>query len=101
MTRRLPEGISVRHARSCPARSGERCRCSPSYQAQVWSPRDRKRLSRTFPTLAAAKAWRQDAAVALRRGTLRAGATATLNQAADDWLEAANAGLILNRSGDR
>jgi hypothetical protein len=47
--KRLPEGITVRHGRSCPAREGKRCRCDPNYQAQVWSARDGKRLSRTFP----------------------------------------------------
>jgi hypothetical protein len=45
----------------------------PSSQAQGWSSRDRKRLTRTFPTLAAAKAWRHDAMTALCRETLRAG----------------------------
>jgi integrase len=100
MAKRPPEGISVRHRRSCPSREGVPCRCSPSYQAQVWSPRDRKRLSRSFPTLAAAKAWRHDASVALRSGTLRVGGSAKLRQAADEWLEAAKAGLARTRSGD-
>ena len=93
MSKRLPEGISLRHARSCPSRSGDRCRCTPRYQAQAWSPRDRKRLTRTFPTLAAARSWRYDALVGLRRGTLRAAGGVTLNQAADEWLSAAQAGL--------
>ena len=100
MSKRLPEGISLRHARSCPSRSGDRCRCTPRYQAQAWSPRDRKRLTRTFPTLAAARSWRYDALVGLRRGTLRAAGGVTLNQAADEWLSAAQAGLARNRSGD-
>jgi integrase len=100
MAKRPPEGISVRHRRSCPSREGGPCRCSPSYQAQVWSPRDRKRLSRSFPTLAAAKAWRHDASVALRSGTLRVGGSAKLRQAAEDWLDAAKAGLARTRSGD-
>lgn len=100
MAKRLPEGISLRHARSCPARSGERCRCTPRYQAQAWSPRDRKRLTRTFPTLAAARGWRYDALVGLRHGTLRAAGSVTLRQAADEWLAAAQAGFVRNRSGD-
>jgi integrase len=100
MAKRLPEGISVRHARSCPSRSGGRCRCTPRYQAQAWSPRDRKRLTRTFPTLAAARGWRYDALVGLRHGTLRAAGGVTLRQAADEWLAAAEAGLVRNRSGD-
>ncbi len=100
MSKRLPEGISLRHARSCPSRYGEGCRCTPRYQAQAWSPRDRKRLTRTFPTLAAAKGWRYDALVGLRNGTLRAAGNVTLQQAAEDWLAAAKTGLIRNRSGD-
>lgn len=105
MARRRSEGITVRHSLGCPARwsAGPEkgaCRCSPTYQAQVWSPGDRKRISRTFPSLAAAKAWRHDASVALRRGTLLVGGGARLRDAAADWLEAAEAGLVRNRSGD-
>lgn len=60
MARRRPEGIIARHSYGCPARwdvGSEKgpCRCSPRYQAQVRSP-DGKRISRTFPTQAAAKA---------------------------------------------
>jgi hypothetical protein len=71
MAKRLPEGISLRHARSCPSRSGGRCRCAPTYQAQAWSPRDHKRLTRTFPTLAAARSWRYDARAATLPSNLR------------------------------
>ena len=39
-----------------------------SYRASVWSNRDGKRIRKTFPTMAAAKSWRQDAAGAVRRG---------------------------------
>jgi integrase len=105
MARRRPEGIIARHSHGCPARwdvGSEKgpCRCSPRYQAQVWSPRDGKRISRTFPTQGAAKAWRHDASVALRRGTLLVGGGAKLREAAADWLAAAEAGLLRNRSGD-
>jgi hypothetical protein len=55
MARRRPEGIIARHSHGCPARwdTGPEkgpCRCTPRYQAQVWSPGDRKRISRTFPS---------------------------------------------------
>ena len=100
MTRQLPEGIRQRHQRTCPSRDGKRCRCTPAYQAQAWSTRDHKRLTRTFPTLAAAKGWRHDAIAGLRSGKLVIGGQATLKQAAKEWLEAAKAGLIRNRSGD-
>ncbi len=81
---RLPEGIIARHKAACASRKGGRCSCSPNYQAQAWSSGDRKRLSRSFPTLAAAKGWRYDALVGLRQGTIRAAGSATLAHAADE-----------------
>ena len=51
--------------------------------------------------MAAAKAWRSDAQVALWKGTLRAGPSATLRDAADAWLEGVHSGAIRNRSGHR
>ena len=66
--RRQYEGIQLRHSRRCLAKAGGACSCTPSYQAQVWSPRDHKPIRRTFPSLSAAKAWRQESQVALRRG---------------------------------
>ena len=97
---RLPEGISLRHSRDGASRQGRRCNCTPAYQAQAWSPHDRKRLSRTFPTLAAAKGWRYDALVGLRQGTIRAAGSVTLRLAAEEWMSMAQRGLVLNRSGD-
>ena len=49
----------------------------------------------------AAKAWRQESQVALRRGTLRAPSPTTLTDAAEEWLQAAQAGVVRTRSGDR
>ena len=99
MARRRPEGIIARHSYGCPARwdvGSEKgpCRCSPRYQAQVWSPRDGKRISRTFPTQAAPRPVRHDASVALQRGRLLVGGGAKLSEAATDWLEAAEGGLV-------
>ena len=67
------EGIVVR-ATSAAARpgTGSRCSCTPTFQAQVWSPREHKTIRKTFATLAEARAWRQESQVALRKGTLRA-----------------------------
>ena len=96
----MAEGIEVRHSRSCRSgRSDGRC-CGATYRAQVWSARNGKQIKKTLPTLSAAKAWRQDAQVALRQGTLRPASPSTLKQAADAWLEGARKGLIRNRSGD-
>ena len=84
-----------------PALRGRSVRASPAYQAQVWSPRERKTIRKTFPTLAEARAWRQetpgrspqrDAALALARSRS--------SEAAAEWLAAADAGLVRTRSGD-
>jgi integrase len=95
-------GIRVRHAKNCPASNdaGQPCRCSPSYEAWVYSARDGKKIRESFPTLAAAKGWRADATSALRKGAMRAPSQVTLREAATAWLQGAKAGLIRNRSGD-
>src|SRR5580765_3110160 len=100
--RRRPryEGIVLRHTRSCRSRTDGGCSCSPTFQAQVWSAREKKTIRRTFATLNDARAWRQESQVALRKGTLRSPSQTTLNQAADDWLAAAERGLARTRSGD-
>jgi len=61
--RNRPEGIVVRHQQHCANRSGALCDCRPSYQAQVWSARDRKPIRKTFKTIADARAWRAEAKV--------------------------------------
>ena len=95
------EGIEARHSRDCRSRDGGPCNCSPSYRASVWSAREGKRIRKVFGNPSAAKAWRQDALVALRQGTMRAPSPITLRQAAEAWLEGARSGAIRNRSGDR
>jgi hypothetical protein len=68
---RSPEGIRVRHSRGCRSRDGARCDCRPSYEAWVYLRREDRKLRKTHPTLAAAKAWRADARSAADRGKLR------------------------------
>src|SRR5215210_2104868 len=77
-TKRRPEGVTVRHGRSCPAREGGRCTCRPAHQAQVFSPRDRRTIRKSFPSLTEARAWRADTKAALAKGTLRAPTRTTL-----------------------
>jgi hypothetical protein len=98
--RRQHEGIEVRHQRRCRSRDGNDCSCTPTYQAQVWSPLDRRPIRKTFATVAEAKAWRQESQVALRKGTLRAPSPTSLTEAAEQWLAAVEAGVIRTRSGD-
>lgn len=78
-------GIQVRHARACPANPPPtaKCKSSPSYRAEAWDARAGKKLRETFPTLAAAKAWRADAIGGVRRGTMRATDSVTVTAAAN------------------
>jgi integrase len=95
-------GIDTRHARSCRSRGGGgRCNCTPTYQAHVFDNRSGRRIRKTFPSMAAARTWRQDALVALRMGKLSATRKATVRQVADEWLADAERGVVTNRSGDR
>lgn len=94
-------GVVQRHSRRCALRSGESaCSCSPSFQAQVWSPRDGRPLRKTFADLADAKEWRQAMQVAVRQGRAGAPSTVTLSETAREWLELAAAGVVRTRSGD-
>src|SRR5215470_2559297 len=94
------EGIVVRHSRSCRSRDGGRCNCRRSFQAQVWSAKEGTTIRKTFRELAEARAWRQESQVALRNGQLRSPSKTTLRQAADEWLQAAERGLVRTRSGE-
>src|SRR5262249_42039310 len=89
-----------RHSRTCAGAVGGECSCTPSYEASVFSPRDKKKIRKTFPTLSAARAWRHEAATAVRKRKLRAPVATTLPQAATEWLEGAEDGSIRTRSGD-
>jgi integrase len=100
--RSTPTGIRVRHARPCPAArdTSASCKCRPSYEAAVYSARDKRQIRKSFPTRAAALAWRADATTAVRKGTMRAPTSTTLREAADAFVAGARDGTIRNRSGD-
>ena len=95
----MAAGIETRHARTCRSLGGGRCNCDPAYRASVWSARDGKRLRKTFTTLAGAKAWRQDAHVALREGTMTTPSPVTVAEVAEPWLEGTRNGSVRDRSG--
>src|SRR5438309_136175 len=99
LSERWAPGIQRRHKQRCAKTSGGHCDCAPSYQAQVWSPREQRQVRRGFTSLEDAKTWRDEARVALHRGTLRAPSHQTLNDAAAQWLTDARAGIIRTRSG--
>ena len=91
----------LRHRRRCATESGGGCTCRPGFQAQVYSPGERRTIRKTFRSLSDARAWRAQTTVAVGQGTLRAPTRITLAEAAEAWLESAESGVIRTRSGDR
>jgi len=88
-------GIRQRHSRTCTKpKSG----CACSWEAFAWSPKDGRKIRKTFPTRAAAKAWREDAKPAVRRNELRAPSPVTLAEAWEAWFADAKAGVVRPRS---
>ena len=98
---RTPAGIRARHTRSCRSHDGAACSCRPSWEAFVFLRREGRKLRKTFPTQAAAKAWRAEAITAANRGKLRAPAKTTLEESASAFIDGARAGTIPTRSGRR
>lgn len=70
-----------------------------TYRAEVWDTGTQRRVSKTFPTRAAAKSWGSAMEAKLRSGELFAVAPTTVAQAAHDWIARAWSGTALNRSG--
>ena len=64
----MANGLRRRHSVGCAARKGRRCDCRAGWEAFVFSARDGRKIRRTFPTMAAAKAWRADAVGGLVEG---------------------------------
>lgn len=101
-TKRKGDGVRAYHGAGCPAKNATeaRCTCRPTWQAEVYDARAGRRVRKHFPTRAAAKAWRDDARVALRRGTMTAPSRRTIAEAAAELLEGMRDGTIRNRKGD-
>lgn len=97
----MATGITKRHSKDYAGQRGGRCNCNAGYEASVWSQRDGKKIRKTFPTASAARTWRADATAAIERGSLRAPTRQTLREAAQAWLEGAEAGEVRNRSASR
>jgi integrase len=95
----LTSGIETRHSRGCRSREGRRCSCDPTYRAEAFDRRSGQRIRKTFPTLAAARAWRSDAQREIRQGVRRGPSGLTLREAAERWLDGARSGVIRARGG--
>lgn len=91
-------GIRKIHQRSC-RRPGKGC-CSPSWEAWVWDARAGKKIRRTFPTEAAAKAWRLDTGKGVQQRTVSAAPTSTLRKAGELLVVGMRSGAIRRRGGE-
>jgi integrase len=89
-------GIRQRHGNRC--KGGKACACP--WRAEVFSVRDGTKIRKTFPTKAAALAWRRDSLSAVQNGRMRAPTGRTLRESARAWQEGAESGVIRTRSGD-
>ena len=100
--RRTSQGIEARHSRTCRTNDDGKCNCTPSWRAWVYDRSNGTKVRKTFPTLAAAKAWRADATSAQNRGRRVTAARITVREAAEAWLAGTKAEppTILNRSNE-
>ena len=92
-------GIYARHQAGCDPDT--RCTCSPTYQAKVHIALDGRRVTETFPTLAAARSWAAATRRDADRGERRAGTGRTLNTAWAELLADLCEGAVLTRSHQR
>ena len=104
---RAAEGVRVRHSQWCPGRRDAACRCSPRWEAWVYSRKDRGKVRKTFSEHWEAKAWRHQqlelASIERLRtpGRHTLAEAASLAEAVSLWVEMAQEGQIRNRSGRR
>jgi len=89
-------GLTQRHSTGC----SQRGRCDCAWQASAFDAATGTKIRKQFPTRAAAKAWRQDALVSLRKGEITGQTTDTLSAVVEAWLGGARRGEIRTRSGD-
>lgn len=94
-----PTGIRKRHSTTCPAREGGACRCDQGYEAFVYSPRDGRKIRKTFATVGEAKRWRTQGMAASSRGALRVPTRRTFREEAEEWERKAEVGERFTRSG--
>jgi integrase len=97
----MAEGIEVRHSRSCVSRAGRRCSCEPGYRVAVYDAIARRKVSKTFRTLAEARRWRATAQTQAAKGVRLSGTSQTLREAAEAFVDGIASGAIRTRAGER
>ncbi|HEX4519008.1 MAG TPA: tyrosine-type recombinase/integrase [Gaiellaceae bacterium] len=97
----MAEGIEVRHSRSCVSRDGKRCNCEPGYRVAAYDAISKRKVSKTFRTLAEARRWRAGAQTQAAKGVRLAGIARTLNYAAETFVDGITAGTTRAKNGER
>jgi integrase len=97
----MAEGIEVRHSRSCGSRAGKRCSCSPGYRVAAYDAISKRKVSKTFRTLAEARRWGAGAHSQAAKGFRFAGTPQTLREAAEAFVDGIAAGAVRTRTGER
>ena len=97
--RKLPDGVRLRHGKTCRSREAGPCSCTPSYEAFVALGERGVRKRKSFATLAEAKAWRARGVVAAADGLLRPSTTTTVREVAEETIDGIERGIVRNRSG--
>src|SRR6266508_2583696 len=97
----MAEGIEVRHARSCASRAGKRCNCNPGYRVAAYDAISRRKVSKTFRTLGAARRWRAGAQTQAAKGVRLAGTSQTLRDAAEAFAYGIASGAVRTKAGER
>ena len=93
-------GIAVRHSKYCASHDGDACSCRPTYQARVTHGRNSKVVSKSFRTLAEARAWKtKTKAAAYARSLPGYGASRTVAVAAAEMFDGMHQGTVRNRAG--
>ncbi len=97
----MAEGIEVRHSRSCGSRDGRRCNCTPGYRVAAYDAISKRKVSKTFKTLAEARRWRASAQTQSAKGVRLAGTSQTLVDTADAFVDGMGNGAIRTKAGER
>jgi integrase len=97
----MAEGIEVRHSRSCVSRDGgKRCNCERGYRVAAYDAISRRKVSKTFRTLAEARRWRAGAQTQAAKGVRLAGTAQTLVDAAQAFVDGMRTGAVRTRAGE-
>lgn len=94
-------GVYKIHARGCPGGKCKTSKCTPSFQAMVYSARDGKKIRKHFPTQKEAELWRGEVRGAVDRGEAKAPTRQTVAEAMGVLLAGMRDGTITTRSGRR